>query len=35
MALKIFLGDNSKEVILLSKSVENRGFFEKFFHLFS
>ena len=35
MALKIFLGDNSKEVILLSKSLENRGFFEKFFHLFS
>lgn len=34
-ALKILLGNNPNEVIILSKKHENRGFFEKFFHLFS
>ena len=34
-ALKILLGNNPNEVIILSKKQENRGFFEKFFHLFS
>ena len=33
-ALDIFLGNHSKEVILLTKKLENKGFFEKFFHLF-
>ena len=33
-ALDIFLGNHSKEVILLTKKFENKGFFEKFFHLF-
>jgi len=33
-ALDIFLGNYSKEVILLTKKFENKGFFEKFFHLF-
>ena len=33
-ALDIFLGNHSKEVILLKKKLENKGFFEKFFHLF-
>jgi len=33
-ALDIFLGNYSKEVILLTKKLENKGFFEKFFHLF-
>jgi hypothetical protein len=32
--LDIFLGNHSKEVILLTKKIENKGFFEKFFHLF-
>jgi len=31
-ALDIFLGNHSKEVILLTKKLENKGFFEKFFH---
>ena len=35
MALKIFLGNNLNEVTLLSKKVQNRGLFEKFFHLFN
>ena len=34
-ALKILLGNNPNEVIILSKKHENKGFFEKFFHLFS
>ena len=34
-ALKILLGNNPNEVVILTKKVENRGFFEKFFHLFS
>lgn len=34
-ALKVFLGNNPNEAIILSKKHENRGFFEKFFHLFS
>jgi len=34
MALNIFLGNNPKEVILLSKKFKKEGIFEKFFHLF-
>lgn len=33
--LKVFLGNNPNEAVILSKKHENRGFFEKFFHLFS
>ena len=35
MANKLNNGLNKNEVQLVSKSVENRGFFEKFFQLFS
>ena len=35
MANKLNDGLNKNEVQLISKSVENRGFFEKFFQLFS
>ena len=33
-ALKILLGNNPNEVTILTKKANNRGFFEKFFHLF-
>ena len=35
MANKLNDGSNKNEVQLVSKSKENRGFFEKFFQLFS
>ena len=35
MANKLNNGLNKNEVQLVSKSIENRGFFEKFFQLFS
>jgi hypothetical protein len=35
MANKLNKGLNNNEVQLVSKSIENRGFFERFFHLFS
>jgi hypothetical protein len=35
MANKLNNGLNKNEVQLVSKSVKNRGFFEKFFQLFS
>ena len=35
MANKINNGLNINEVQLVSKSIENKGFFEKFFQLFS
>jgi len=35
MASKIKDGLNSNEVILVPKNIENKGFFEKFFQLFS
>jgi hypothetical protein len=35
MANKLNNGLNKNEVQLVSKSLENRGFFEKFFQLFS
>ena len=35
MANKLNNGININEVQLVSKSIENRGFFEKFFQLFS
>ena len=35
MANKLYNGLNKNEVKLISKTIENRGFFEKFFQLFS
>ena len=35
MAHEISNGYNSNEIIIVPKSVENKGFFEKFFQLFS
>ena len=35
MASKLKNGFNKKEVTLVSKNIENKGFFEKFFQLFS
>ena len=35
MAYKLKNGYNENEVILISKNIENKGFFEKFFQLFS
>ena len=35
MANKLNNGLNKNEVQLVSKSIENKGFFEKFFQLFS
>ena len=35
MANKLNNGINKNEVQLVSKSIQNRGFFEKFFQLFS
>ena len=35
MASKIKDGLNSNEIILVPKNIENKGFFEKFFQLFS
>ena len=35
MANKLNNGFNEKEVRLISKTIENKGFFEKFFQLFS
>ena len=35
MANKLNNGLNKNEVQLISKSIENKGFFEKFFQLFS
>jgi len=35
MAYKLNNGLDKNEVQLVSKSIENRGFFEKFFQLFS
>ena len=35
MAFKIVNGYNDNEVILVPKNIENKGFFEKFFQLFS
>ena len=35
MAIKLNKGLNKNEVQLVSKSIENRGFFERFFQLFS
>jgi len=35
MAKKILSGHNSNEVVLVSKSNKNKGFFEKFFNFFS
>ena len=35
MAYKLKNGHNYNEVILVPKSIENKGFFEKFFQLFS
>jgi hypothetical protein len=35
MANKLNEGFNNNEVQLVSKNVENKGFFEKFFQLFS
>ncbi len=35
MAQKIINGHNLNEVVLTSKKVKNKSFFEKFFHLFS
>ena len=34
MGLKILLGFNPNEVILIKKNTEKRGFFERFFHFF-
>ena len=35
MAIKLKSGFNKNEVRLISKNIENKGFFEKFFQLFS
>ena len=35
MAYKLSNGHNDNEVILVPKNIENKGFFEKFFQLFS
>jgi hypothetical protein len=35
MASKLKNGFNKNEVRLISKNIENKGFFEKFFQLFS
>ena len=35
MAYQLKNGLNENEVILVPKNIENRGFFEKFFQLFS
>ena len=35
MAHKLKNGYNHNEVILIPKNIENKGFFEKFFQLFS
>ncbi|MDC0585960.1 hypothetical protein OAO28_03090, partial [Candidatus Pelagibacter sp.] len=35
MAYKLKDGQNDNEVILVPKNIKNRGFFEKFFQLFS
>ena len=35
MALKLKDGLNENEVVLIPKNIENKGFFEKFFQLFS
>ena len=35
MANKLINGFNKNEVTLVSKNIENKGFFEKFFQLFS
>ena len=35
MANKLKNGFNKNEVIIVSKNIENKGFFEKFFQLFS
>ena len=35
MAYKIKKGYNDNEVLLMPKNIENKGFFEKFFQLFS
>ena len=35
MAIKLNNGLNKNEVQLVSKSIKNKGFFEKFFQLFS
>ena len=35
MAHKIKNGHNIKEVVLIPKNIDNKGFFEKFFHMFS
>ena len=35
MAYKLRNGHNDNEVILVPKNIENKGFFEKFFQLFS
>jgi len=35
MAYKLKNGLNDNEVILIPKNIENKGFFEKFFQLFS
>ena len=35
MASKLKNGFNKNEVTLISKNIENKGFFEKFFQLFS
>jgi len=35
MGLKISLGFNSNEIFLVKKNIENKGFFERFFHFFS
>ena len=35
MAYKVRNGCNENEVILVPKNIENKGFFEKFFQLFS
>ena len=35
MAHKLKNGCNDNEVVLVPKNIENKGFFEKFFQLFS
>ena len=35
MAYKLKNGENQNEVVVIPKSIENKGFFEKFFQLFS
>ncbi len=35
MAFKLKNGENQNEVIVIPKTIENKGFFEKFFQLFS